>query len=393
MSIGVALLALAVLILLHEAGHFFVARAVGMRPRKFYVGFPPALMKTNRGGVEYGLGVIPLGGYVKLPGMHRAAAGDLRNSLPQEEQETYAPELDALDEALDRGDEDAARAELDLLRPHLESNRMFQEQEGSLSPDAYWRQDAWKRIVVIAAGPGVNILIAIVLFIAVFMVGTGVATRTIDQVESGHPAAAIGLRHGDSLVAINGHPVSADGIHNRINATHGRPFRLTIVRNGKRIVLGPVRARLDGGSYRIGIAMKVAAGPGESLTKATSSSFRLLWAVTHGTITGIAGLFVGKGTHDVSSSVGIVRDTAAAYRASLQDFFYAVGLISLALAVANMLPVLPLDGGHIVMSILEKVRGRAFSQLAYLRYSAVGISLFLFLMYFGLRNDLFSGGG
>jgi regulator of sigma E protease len=393
MSIGVALIALAVLILLHEAGHFFVARAVGMRPRKFYVGFPPALVKTNRGGVEYGLGMIPLGGYVKLPGMHRAAAGDLRQSLPEEQQQANAAELDALDAALERGDEDTARSQLELMRPGLEGNRMFQEHEGSLSPDAYWRQDAWKRIVVIAAGPGVNILCAIILFIAVFMVGTGLPTRTIDQVESGHPAATIGLRHGDTVVAINGRPVTADGIHNRINATHGRPFRLTIVRNGKRIVFGPVRAQLDGGSYRIGIAMKAKAGPGESLPTATTNSFKLIWAVTHGTVTGIAGLFVGKGTHNVSSSVGIVRDTAAAYRASLQDFFYAVGLISLALAVANLLPVLPLDGGHIVMSILEKVRGRAFSQLAYLRYSAVGISFFIFLMYFGLRNDLFSGGG
>jgi regulator of sigma E protease len=77
----------------------------------------------------------------------------------------------------------------------------------------------------------------------------------------------------------------------------------------------------------------------------------------------------------------------------VQDFLAVIGLVSLALALLNLLPVLPLDGGHIVMSILERIRGRAFSQLAYMRYSAVGLSLFALLLYLGLRNDLFSGGG
>src|SRR5512134_3968425 len=77
MSIALSILGLGFLILIHEAGHFFVARAVGMNPRKFYLGFPPALAKTKRNGIEYGIGAIPLGGYVKIPGMHRPAAGDL----------------------------------------------------------------------------------------------------------------------------------------------------------------------------------------------------------------------------------------------------------------------------------------------------------------------------
>ena len=77
MSIFIAILGLALLILLHEAGHFFVARAVGMSPRRFYLGFPPALVKVKRKGIEYGIGAIPLGGYVKIPGMHRPAPSDL----------------------------------------------------------------------------------------------------------------------------------------------------------------------------------------------------------------------------------------------------------------------------------------------------------------------------
>src|SRR5947208_14692785 len=77
MSVLIAILGLALLVLIHEAGHFFTARAVGMRPRRFYIGFPPALAKTTRNGIEYGVGAIPLGGYVKIPGMHRPAPSDL----------------------------------------------------------------------------------------------------------------------------------------------------------------------------------------------------------------------------------------------------------------------------------------------------------------------------
>src|SRR6187551_4010885 len=77
MSVLISILGLGFLILIHEAGHFFVARAVGMNPRKFYLGFPPAIVKTRRNGIEYGVGAIPLGGYVKIPGMHRPAPGDL----------------------------------------------------------------------------------------------------------------------------------------------------------------------------------------------------------------------------------------------------------------------------------------------------------------------------
>jgi membrane-associated protease RseP (regulator of RpoE activity) len=91
MSWLVAVLGLAFLVLIHEAGHFFAARSLGMRPRRFYLGFPPAVAKVNRGGIEYGIGAIPLGGYVKIPGMHRPAPSDLDAHLSRAVHE--APEL------------------------------------------------------------------------------------------------------------------------------------------------------------------------------------------------------------------------------------------------------------------------------------------------------------
>jgi regulator of sigma E protease len=393
MSFGAAILALAVLILLHEAGHFFAARAVGMKPRRFYLGFPPAILKRTRNGVEYGIGAIPLGGYVKIPGMHRAAPGDLRGSIDPEIAEAHSADLDELDAALARGDEATAGAVLARLEPELGENRMFKEQEDSLAPDAYWRQKTWKRVVVIGAGPGVNALVALVLFITVFMIATSVPTRTVAKAPAGWPAKAAGIRAGDKVVAIGAHKVTPDTLAGTINATHGKPVTVTILRDGKRITAGPLKARYDPteGTYRIGIQIKAIRGPGESLLTATGDSLHLMRIITTGTIGGLAHLLHGQDTHQVQSTVGIVKDTAQAYRASVQDFLFIVGEISLALALLNLLPILPLDGGHIVMSILEAIRRRPFSQLAYLRYSAIGMALFIFLLYLGLRNDLFTG--
>jgi regulator of sigma E protease len=391
MSTTIAILGLAVLVLLHEAGHFFVARAVGMTPRKFYLGFGPPIVKRVRNGVEYGIASIPLGGYVKIPGMHRPAAGDLRQSLQPEEQQRLAPQLDALDDALRRDDEPAARDVVARLEPELPGRRQLQELGWSLAPDAYWRQRAWKKIAVIAAGPLTNFVLALALFIGVYMVSQVTISRTVDRVLPGHPAAAAGLHAGDRILGIAGHPVKPDDISRTINSTHGRPFTIVVARKGHRVTIGPLRARLDQGNYRVGFEIRGELGPGESFPAATRDAFKLTWLVTSGTVGSIAHLFVGSGTHNISSAVGIVRVTSQAARQSVQDYLWVIGLVSLSLALLNLLPVLPLDGGHILMSILERVRGRAFSQVAYMRYSAVGLTFFIFLLYLGLRNDFSSG--
>jgi regulator of sigma E protease len=185
--------------------------------------------------------------------------------------------------------------------------------------------------------------------------------------------------------------VKPDGISKTIDRTHGRPFTIVVRRDGHRVTIGPLRARLDQGVYRVGFEIKAVYGPGESLPHATADAFRLTWLVTSGTVRSIVGLFHGSGTHNISSAVGIVRVTSQAARQSIQDYLWVLGLVSLSLAVLNLLPVLPLDGGHILMSILERVRGRAFSQVAYMRYSAVGLTFFFFLLYLGLRNDFSAG--
>ena len=169
MSFTAAILALAVLVMIHEAGHFLAARAVGMTPRKFYLGFGPPIVKRSRGGVEYGIGSIPLGGYVKIPGMNRPSPGEFALTVKPELREEHAAELEALDAAIGRGDWPAARAVVADLRPALGETRGWQELDMALADDAYWRQTTWRRLVVIGAGPAVNLFFAFLLFMGIFL--------------------------------------------------------------------------------------------------------------------------------------------------------------------------------------------------------------------------------
>ena len=258
MSVLVSILGLGFLILVHEAGHFFVARAVGMNPRKFYLGFPPALVKTKRNGIEYGVGAIPLGGYVKIPGMHRPAAGDLDVHFGRavEEDASLRRPVEELRQRLDESDYAGARQALGPVRESIDESRLspvayksaergINEIDDSLAPDAYWRARTWKRVAVIFAGPGANLLLAVVLFAALFMVVSGdyrfgfalrandsAVTATVDDVLDGTPAESVGMRAGDRIVAINGQRVAADEIAATIRASGGRPLRVRVERNG-----------------------------------------------------------------------------------------------------------------------------------------------------------------
>jgi len=392
MSIAIAIIGLALLVLIHEAGHFFAARAVGMTPRKFYLGFGPPIARTRRGGVEYGIGSIPLGGYVKIPGMNRPSPGGLSATLTEAEQTEHRAELARLDAAIEVGDDDDARAALEELRPSFGSSAAWQELDGQLAPDAYWRQDTWRRLVAIGAGPAVNLLFAIVLFTCLFMIATTRDTRIVGRVVPHTPAAAAGIQKGDEVVSVAGARVPLKQIPAHIRATAGRPFTLVVDRHG-RLVPITLRARMNQGAYRIGIAFESRTGAGESPPAALRDALGLTWGVTSDTVTGIGHLFAGRDTNQVSSSVGIVRVSAAAWREGLRDFLLVLGFVSLALGLLNLLPVLPLDGGHIVIALVEKLRGHTFKQSVYLRYTVVGLALFGVLMYFGLRNDLFGGGG
>jgi regulator of sigma E protease len=397
----IAILGLALLVFIHELGHFGAARLVKMRPRRFYIGFPPALVKVRRKGIEYGIGAIPLGGYVKIPGMHRPAPSDVDVHLGRAVEE--APELvspvERVKHLLEQGKIVAARNALPPLRDAVQraeltpvarrgAARGLEELDDGLGNDAYWRAPAWKRIFVIFAGPAMNLLFAIVLFAALFVVSGGDATRTVDTVVPNHPAAQVGIKPGDEIVAIDGIFVTAPEIPTVINASHGRKVRVIVYRDGKLVSLRPIHAVKEQGSYRLGFILS---GRSLSAPQAIWRSLRLTGDVTAEIGKSMSRLVTGSGRKQLSSPVGIVRGSSTALQEGVVRYLWVLGLISLSLALLNLLPLLPLDGGHIAFSIVEAIRGRSVGREIYERVSAVGIAVVLLLFFVGLSNDL--GGG
>jgi regulator of sigma E protease len=398
MTIALAIVGLGLLVFVHELGHFAASLALKMRPRRFYVGFPPAIVKTTRNGIEYGIGAIPLGGFVKIPGMHRPAPADVDAALDRalEEAPALAAPTTRLREALAAGDLTIAQLELTALRVHVDdaglSERAAQsaskglaDLDDALGADAYWRARTWKRVLVIFAGPLANIVLALVLFAVLFMTSAGAATTTIDTVLADSPAAAVGLRAGDTIVRINGMVVEAEDIPARISGSEGSPLVVTVSRGGELVDVGPARAREIDGAYRLGFALR---GEGLPLFEALGESFRITGVVVKSIATSLGQIVTGDGREDIASPIGIVQGSSDAAKQGVDSFLWVLALISLSIALLNLLPLLPLDGGHIAFAIVEGIRGRAVRREVYERVSIVGIGVVLLLFVIGVTNDI-----
>ena len=253
---------------------------------------------------------------------------------------------------------------------------VYEDIKGGLAPDAYWRQTTWRRVFVIGAGPAVNIVAAFLLFVVVYLLGPTVATRTIHDVVrlasrgGGRPPAR--ATPWSRSRATRSRPRRSA---NRINGTHGKPFTLVVERDGKKVAIGPAERTL-----------RPAAGPLPDRHPARhDDGARSVAADGHGQRRPRAVEAHRRAVHRASPASSTTRARSRSRAASgssstpprptgrrCSDYIAFIGYISLALALLNLLPILPLDGGHIVMAMLERVRGRSFSQLAYLRYSAIG---------------------
>jgi regulator of sigma E protease len=366
----ITILGIMALIVLHELGHFVVAKAVGMRVERFSLFFPPKIAGIKRGETEYMIGAIPAGGYVKITGMNPDEIKDL------------PPEV-------------ARRA--------------------------YYTQVPWKRIVVILAGPAVNLLIAFILFWGVLMVGSlngaitlgginpkvqtlGQETTAVEAVEHDMPASGV-LHPGDEIVAIGGRAVNARSAVEAI-ASHRcpgvavegcrarTPVALTVRRQGALVRLSILpRYSKEAGRMLLGFQFAV---PVKSfgVFAAAGASASEMWSMTTQTFSGLGkALTSSKARGQVSSIVGISQVTEQAVASGPGKALVVIGYVSLVLAVLNLLPFLPLDGGHVLWAVVEKLRGRRVSLVAMWRFSSVGIALLLFLVVSGFSNDIGRLGG
>jgi regulator of sigma E protease len=337
----------AVLVILHELGHFTAAKAVGMRVEKFSLFFPPTLISKKRGETEYAIGSIPLGGYVKISGMN--------------------PSEDLPEEVRDR---------------------------------AYHAQPVWKRIVVIAAGPAVNLVLAFVLlFIFYFAIGpydVGVAA-----IEKNYPATGV-LHVNDKIVAVDGKKVAPEELTDAISAhrcavrppTAGckaaTPAQLTVVRDGKRrqITLTPV---YDPKAKRTRIGFQYGSiDQRESLSfgSAVNLTTDRYWFFTKATLELPKRLINPEQRKEISGAVGAYEATRQTILNQPADVIGILALISLSLAIVNLFPFLPLDGGHIFWAIVEKVRRKPVSIAVMERASVVGFMLVILIFFIGFSNDL-----
>ena len=399
----VVVVGLLLLIFVHELGHFAVALAVGNRPRAFYIGFGPKLAAVKRNGIEYGLRLIPAGGYVRLPGMHRPASRDIEAFMGPalREDPSLAGSVQRVRRALEAEDFDAARAALpelqaDVEAAHLSSSarrsaqRALRDVEEGTSSDAYWRQATWRRVAVIGAGPAMNIVVAFIIFAIVYSTGapSSRASTKVGQVESNSPAAKAGLQVGDRVVAVDGRAATTfDRVSQLIRSSHGKPITVTVDRGGHTVTLGP-RATVKSGNRWIFGFIPAA----ELRTYPFGSSLRLAaddcWHVFTGTVQAFGGLFHKKERSQLTSTVGIVKLSDQALRVDFNYYLQIVGFVSMSLALLNLLPFLPLDGGHILFSVIEGVRRRAVAREIYERVSVVGFALIMLIFFIGLNNDV-----
>jgi regulator of sigma E protease len=341
------------LIILHEAGHFFAAKATGMRVERFFLFFGPTIWSFKRGETEYGVKAIPLGGYVKITGMN-----------PEEE---VPPEV---------------------------------------AHRSYYRQDVWKRIVVVAAGPAVNIVLAFAILFGVYWVnGQQQIDQSVGEVRQGSPAAEV-LQPGDRIVAVDGKTFTDLSTEERLvrfgetvgahecdgkqvdGCAAAEPVELTVRRDGQ-LESFTVRPRYDEEAQRALIGFSygsesIEVGPGTAAREAGDA----IWEVASGTLHVFTHLFESEQREQVSGVVGISDVGHQVIEKGLERALLLLAFVSLSLGLVNLLPILPLDGGHIFWSLVEKVRGRPVSLRVMERATMVGIALVLMLFFLGVSNDI-----
>ena len=340
-----AVLVLGVLIFVHELGHFLVAKRAGVSVLKFSLGFGPKIAGFTRGGTEYLLSAIPLGGYVKMLG------------------------------------EDPKEEVADL------------ERSFSAKPIG-WRS------LIILAGPGSNFLLAIAIFWVVFMIGVPTLATKVGEVMEGFPAQEAGLLRGDRIVGIEGQPIEKwEELAKQIHQSPGRPVRLTVEREGQRFDLAVApkatkQKNLFGEEQEIGL---LGIAPAEEfLTERTNPitafgravyktyDLSVLILITFGKL--LQGVVPAK---TIGGPLLVAQMAGEQARLGILNLLFFTALLSINLAILNLLPIPILDGGHLFFALIEAARGKPVSLKKREMAQQVGLVLLVALMIFAFYNDIF----
>lgn len=357
-------------VFVHEFGHFLAAKLFGVYAPRFSIGFGPAIAHWRRGETEYRIGILPLGGYVRMASRLDEAAASLEGGI----------------EAPPDGDSADPNAMVPFGPKPVPENRWFE----SKSLPA--------RLAIMLSGVFMNLLLGWVINVGLIKTyGHDVSSR-VSEVVAGKPAALAGMQAGDSVVTVNGRlirdwasfvavitrssgvPVSVGVL--RANA----PVQLTVVpaadssvdpSTGEKVILGRIGAAASSGSKSVSLGTAVVDG-----TKATGAMATLVFKSLKMIATRTAAV------SDLAGPIGIAQVSVQAARQGGEVLLYLVALLSVNLAVFNLLPLPILDGGQILVLLVEAVRGRPLSMRARENVARVGLALILLLFLTVTFNDL-----
>lgn len=376
------LLVLTFIVTIHELGHFLVARAFGVKIDRFSIGFGRSLLsRVDRRGVEWRLGWIPLGGYVKF-------SGDLdASSVPDQ----------------------AGLAEL--------KSRVIAEHGPGAERDYFHFKPVWQRALIVAAGPAANFALALVLLTLLFsVVGEQIAAPRVAEVEPGGPAAAAGFQRLDLITAIDGRPIRDSGeVTRTIVLSANDALTFTVERGGRTLQLTATplrRLENDPIAGRIWVArtgMTLSSLPQDihynrlNPIEAVGKGADTMVSVVSSTFRYIGRIFSGKESGDllngplgIAKAAGGVTQQAVAYEAPpailmlnlMLTYLQFAAIVSIGMGIVNLLPIPVLDGGHLVFYGYEAVARRPVPARVQEVGYRVGLALLAGLMLFATWNDL-----
>ncbi|WP_338834764.1 hypothetical protein MHLNE_10680 [Moorella humiferrea] len=331
MTIILALIVFSILIIVHEGGHFLAAKRAGIKVEEFAVGMGPAIWQKKKGETVYSLRAFPLGGYNRMAGME-------------------GPDLD--------------------------------------DPRGFNRQPLFKRMTVIAAGSGMNFLLAILIFVFVFMViGIPADINVIGRVEPGMPAAQAGLRPGDKVLEVAGTPVST--WREMVQVIYRHPdekITMVIEREGRQqqITLTTIKDPQTGyGMVGIGPSWQR-----QGLWTSINLGLRQAYEVTRLIILSLLEIITGRAAPEVVGPVGIIQMVGQAAAYGLANVLNFMAVLSLDLGLINLLPIPALDGSRLVFLVLEGLRGRPISAEKENLIHLIGFALLMGLLILITYQDL-----
>ncbi|MFY7853927.1 MAG: M50 family metallopeptidase [Brevundimonas sp.] len=376
------LLVLTLIVTIHELGHFWVARAFGVKVDRFAIGFGRAIFsRTDRHGIEWRVGWIPLGGYVKFSG-----------------------DMDASSVPDSRG--------LDALKSEINAR------EGTGAERDYFHfKPVWQRMLIVAAGPFANFVLAITIFAVLFsIVGVELRPARVAQVTPGSPAAEAGFLPGDLITGLNGRPIEDAGeVTRKVSLSSGDAVRFTVERQGREIELiatperqvmdDPIAGRVTVG--RIGLALASSRAEVRQIRynpiEAVGQGFRETGDILGTTLTYLGRIFTGRESGDqLSGPLGIAKASGALTNAAvaanpdplattinlLLTLTSFAAILSIGIGFLNLLPIPVLDGGHLVFYAYEAVAKKPVAAAVQEAGYRVGLALLAGLMLFATWNDL-----